>query len=76
MGTDSKNFITGITFKDLPPPYRENEEEAIQRESYQLQIPVRLHLRPIGRNNLAGGKNLRAIIGMLSYRLQNSCLRL
>ncbi|XP_045785388.1 uncharacterized protein LOC123880974 [Maniola jurtina] len=28
-----------ITFKDLPPPYRENEEEAIHRENHQLQIP-------------------------------------
>ncbi|XP_039747056.1 uncharacterized protein LOC120624524 [Pararge aegeria] len=28
-----------ITFKDLPPPYRENEVEAIQRENFQQQIP-------------------------------------
>nr|AON96556.1 hypothetical protein [Bicyclus anynana] len=28
-----------ITFKDLPPPYRKNEEEVIPRENHQPQIP-------------------------------------
>lgn len=35
--------FTEITFKDLPPPYRENEEEAVYRGNHEPQIAVRFN---------------------------------